>query len=143
MELAPEPSHGSVTWSSPYTVDPVDVPLADKVALLADWSGRLLAADQVDHVTAHVLAVTEDTYYADLAGTEATQRRVRVHPVVEALALDADNGFETMRTVACRATGGTGMASWPPSPACWGTRSGPRRWRPDSTTSSSTPPTSG
>ena len=100
MELAPEPSHGSVTWSSPYTVDPVDVPLADKVALLADWSGRLLAADQVDHVTAHVLAVTEDTYYADLAGTEATQRRVRVHPVVEALALDADNGFETMRTVA-------------------------------------------
>jgi len=100
VELAPEPSHGSVTWSSPYTVDPVDVPLADKVALLADWSGRLLAADQVDHVTAHVLAVTEDTYYADLAGTEATQRRVRVHPVVEALALDADNGFETMRTVA-------------------------------------------
>jgi len=100
IELAEEPPHGSVNWTSSFSVDPVDVPLADKVALLADWSGRLLAADQVDHVTAHVLAVTEDTYYADLAGTEATQRRVRVHPVVEALALDADNGFETMRTVA-------------------------------------------
>ena len=100
IELAEEPPHGSVSWTSSFSVDPVDVPLADKVALLADWSGRLLAADPVDHVTAQVLAVTEDTYYADLAGTEATQRRVRVHPVVEALALDADNGFETMRTVA-------------------------------------------
>jgi len=100
IELAEEPPHGSVNWTSSFSVDPVDVPLADKVALLADWSGRLLAADPVDHVTAQVLAVTEDTYYADLAGTEATQRRVRVHPVVEALALDADNGFETMRTVA-------------------------------------------
>ena len=100
IELAEEPPHGSVNWTSSFSVDPVDVPLADKVALLADWSGRLLAADPVDHVTAQVLAVAEDTYYADLAGTEATQRRVRVHPVVEALALDADNGFETMRTVA-------------------------------------------
>jgi len=99
VELAEEPSHGSVQWTSSFTVDPVDVPLADKVAQLDDWSGRVLSADHVDHVTAQVLAVTEDTYYADLGGTEATQRRVRVHPVVEALALDGD-GFETMRTVA-------------------------------------------
>jgi TldD protein len=70
------------------------------VVLLAEWSGRLLSADGVDHVTAHVLAVTEDTYFADLAGTEAVQRRVRVHPVVEALSVDADGGFETMRSVA-------------------------------------------
>jgi TldD protein len=89
-----------VSWSAPYGTDPVEVPLADKVALLGEWSGSLLAADGIDHVTAHVLAVTEDTFYADLAGTEATQRRVRVHPVVEALSVDPDGGFETMRTVA-------------------------------------------
>jgi TldD protein len=100
VELADEPGHGEVTWSSQYAVDPVDVPLADKVGLLAEWSDRLLESGTVDHVTADVLAVTEDKYYADLRGTEATQRRVRVHPTVEAFAVDPDGGFETMRTVA-------------------------------------------
>jgi TldD protein len=100
VELADEPGHGVVTWSSPYDTDPVDVPLADKVSLLSEWSGRLMASGTVDHVTADVLAVTEDKYYADLRGTEATQRRVRVHPTVEAFAVDPDGGFETMRTVA-------------------------------------------
>ena len=100
VELAAEPGHGVVGWAAPHDIDPVSVPLTEKVGLLADWSGRLLADDAVHHVTAEVLAVTEDKFYADLAGTEARQLRVRVHPVVEALALDADGGFETMRTVA-------------------------------------------
>ena len=67
------PGHGVVQWTSRYDVDPVDVPLADKVGLLSEWSGRLLAADAVDHVTADVLAVTEDKFYADLS-------RHRGHP---------------------------------------------------------------
>jgi TldD protein len=100
VELADEPGHGVVTWTSRYAVDPVDVPLSDKVGHLSEWSERLLASGAVDHVTADVLAVTEDKYYADLRGTEATQRRVRVHPTVEAVAVDPDGGFETMRTVA-------------------------------------------
>jgi TldD protein len=100
VRLSDEPGHGVVNWASPYTTDPVDVPLGDKVAHLADWSARLLAHQGIEHVTASVFAVTEDKYYADLSGTEATQRRVRVHPVVEAMAPDSDGGFETMRTVA-------------------------------------------
>ncbi|HEY6622234.1 MAG TPA: TldD/PmbA family protein [Acidimicrobiales bacterium] len=101
VELAPEPTHGSVAWSSPYRVDPVDVLLADKVALFEDWSTRLLASPSIDHVTASMLGVSETKHYADLSGTEATQHRVRLHPVVEALALgDGGDGFETMRTLA-------------------------------------------
>ena len=100
VELADDPGHGVITWVSGYTLDPVDVPLADKVGLLSEWSERVLASAAVDHVTADVLAVTEDKYYADLRGTEATQRRVRVHPTVEAVSVDPDGGFETMRTVA-------------------------------------------
>ena len=99
-ELAPEPSHGHVDWSSPYRVDPTEVPLADKVGLLSEWSRGVLAAPGVSHVTAHVLAVSELKHYADLAGTIATQRRVRVHPQLEAVTPDADGGFESMRTVA-------------------------------------------
>jgi TldD protein len=100
VELAEEPGHGVVAWMSPHTLDPSDIPLADKVELLSGWSHSLLAATSVDHVTAQVAAVTEDTFYADLAGTEATQRRVRMHPVVEVMALDPHGGFETMRSVA-------------------------------------------
>jgi len=99
--VAQEPAHGEVEWSSPYDVDPTTVTLADKVALLADWSGRLLGSDHVDHVAARVLAVVEDKHYADLSGTVTTQRRVRVYPVVEAVAVDAESGsFESMRTLA-------------------------------------------
>ncbi len=101
VELADQPALGRVHWVAPYDVDPSDVPLADKVGLLADWSNRLLAARGIDHVGASVLAVTEDKHYADLNGTVAVQRRVRVHPVVEAVALDpGGTGFETMRTLA-------------------------------------------
>ena len=32
VELSPEPSHGDVAWSSAFEVDPVDVPMADKIA---------------------------------------------------------------------------------------------------------------
>ena len=75
--------------------------MADKVALLSDWSARLLAHAAVDHVTAYVLAVVEDKQFADLTGTVITQRRVRMHPVVEVFAVDAATGsFESMRTLA-------------------------------------------
>jgi len=100
VELAPEPPHGTVTWTSPHRVDPVDVPQADKVARLEAWSRRLLDAPGVDHVAAAVQAVSETKVYGDLAGTHATQRRVRVHPHLVATALDDAGGFETMRTVA-------------------------------------------
>jgi TldD protein len=101
VELADEPLHGSSQWSAAYDLDPSGVPMADKVALLEDWSGRLLRAAGVDHVTASVVAVVEDKHYADLSGTVTTQRRVRVHPEVEATTVDAEaGGFETMRSVA-------------------------------------------
>ena len=99
VELAPEPSHGDVTWSSAFDIDPTTVPAADKIALLAEWSGRLGAHPAVAHTTASVLAVSEETYLADLNGTRATQHRVRLQAQLDVLGL-RDGGFETMRTIA-------------------------------------------
>jgi TldD protein len=99
VELAPEPSHGEVTWSSSFGTDPTTVPTADKIALLADWSRRLEGHPAVAHTSASLLAVSEQTYLADLNGTRATQHRVRLQCQLEALAL-AESGFETMRTLA-------------------------------------------
>jgi TldD protein len=99
VELAPEPSHGEVTWTSAFEVDPSTVPMAEKIALLAEWSRRLGEHPVVAHSSASLRAVSEQTYLADLNGTRATQHRVRLQAQLEALAL-SDAGFETMRTIA-------------------------------------------
>ncbi|MGB6182640.1 MAG: TldD/PmbA family protein [Rhodococcus sp. (in: high G+C Gram-positive bacteria)] len=99
--LASEPVYENATWVSDYEIDPFDVATTDKVDLLADYSGRLLASDGVDHVSASVLQAKEQTFYADLAGSRITQQRVRLHPWVEAVTVDPSTGnFDSMRTLA-------------------------------------------
>src|ERR1700733_5212585 len=99
IELAAEPAHGEVTWVSDYETDPLTVSVADKVALLADWSAGLLADPRVDHVDASLLQVRECKFYADGA-TTALQQRVRLHPELTAVAVEPSGRFETMRTLA-------------------------------------------
>ena len=99
IELAAETPYGEVTWVSAYAVDPFSVGVADKVALLADWSRRLLADDRVSHVDASLYQVKECKFYSDGA-TTALQQRVRVHPSLTAVAVDPGGRFETMRTLA-------------------------------------------
>jgi TldD protein len=101
VSLAPEPVYAEADYVSAYEIDPAFVPEAEKAALLAQWSQRMLAAPGVDHVDASVYAVKENTYYADLAGTRATQQRIRIDPGLTLVAIDADTGaFDTMRTIA-------------------------------------------
>jgi TldD protein len=99
IELAAEPAHGDVTWVSAYEVDPFGVSAADKVALLGDWSRKLLSRDGVDHVDASLYQVRECKFYSDGA-TTAVQQRVRLHPTLTAVAVEKDGRFETMRTLA-------------------------------------------
>ena len=101
IELADEPVYRDTTWVSAYRTDPFEVSTADKVALLGEYSGRLLATDGVDHATAAVICVKEQTFYADTFGSSITQQRVRVEPHIGATAVDTAGGtFETMTTLA-------------------------------------------
>ncbi len=100
FELVDEPGHGEVEYSSTFRTDPITVDMADKIALLEEWSRTLLSAPGVTHVTAELLAVSEFKHYADSSGTVARQRRVRVYPVFELVAVADDGDFETMRTLA-------------------------------------------
>ena len=99
IELAAEPGYGDVSWVSAYQVDPFGVSVTDKLALLSDWSGRLMASPVVDHVDASLVQVRECKFYADGA-TTALQQRVRLHPVLTAVAVEPSGRFETMRTLA-------------------------------------------
>lgn len=98
VELAPEPSHTDVRWVSSYEIDPFDVSVTDQSDLLAEWSRRLLADHRVDHVDAHLSVAKDQKFYADTAGTTTTQQRVRLAPVVDALAL-RDGQLDSMRTI--------------------------------------------
>jgi len=99
IELAPEPGYGDVSWVSGYDVDPLDVPAADKVALLASWSRDLLAHQAISQVDASLSQVRECKFYSD-GSTTTTQQRVRLNPELTAVAITDDGRFDTMRTLA-------------------------------------------
>lgn len=99
VEMAPEPVYDDVEWVSSYRLDPFEVPVPEKAALLVDWTNRLRGGAAVDHASAHLLQVHEVKYYADLAGTRTTQQRVRVHPGFEAMGSGAD-AFDSMASIA-------------------------------------------
>jgi TldD protein len=118
VEMAPEPVHADVEWVSSYDVNPLDVPVAEKAALLIDWTDRLRTGAAVDHASAHLLQVQENKYYADLTGTRTTQQRVRLHPGFEAMGAGADT-FDSMASIAPPVgrgweylTGGAGSWDW-------------------------------
>jgi TldD protein len=101
VELAPEPVYADASWVSDYRIDPFAIPAADKIALLQEYSGRLLGADGIDHVSAALTAAKEQTFYADTFGSSITQQRVRVLPSLEAVTVNAEAGtFDSMRTLA-------------------------------------------
>ena len=101
VELAEEPVYRDASWVSSYEINPFEVSDAEKTALLADWSSRLLGADGVSHVTASLLTVQENKFYADTAGTVTTQQRIRLNPTLEAVSVDESTGaFDSMRTLA-------------------------------------------
>jgi TldD protein len=101
VELAGEPVHSEVQWVSSYQVDPLSVPLDEKVSLLTGWSADLLAADGVSHSSGLLRQVVENKFYADLSGTSTTQQRVRVEPELEVFGTDDASGrFDSMRTIA-------------------------------------------
>jgi TldD protein len=120
VELADEPVQPDRSWISAYQIDPFTVPDTEKVGLMTTYSRRVLEQPGVDHVTARLDQVLEGKFYADTAGTVTTQQRVRLHPVVEALAVDPEGGrFETMRTLAAPAgrgweyaTGADDVVDW-------------------------------
>ncbi len=100
VTLAQEPVHEG-SWVSAYELDPFEVPEADRIGLLVDRSATILAATSVAHTDARVLAVKEQTFYADLSGTNTTQQRVRIEAEYTAVAIDEQTGaFETMTSTA-------------------------------------------
>ncbi len=100
FEFVGEPGHGEVTYRSSFEIDPTEVALEEKVALLQAMSRRLLDSPGVTHVSTRLMAVSERKAYLDTSGTLAHQHRVRIHPSFEIVSVADDGDFESMRTCA-------------------------------------------
>jgi TldD protein len=99
--LADEPVYAGASWISAYDVDPFDVAEDERIGRLAGLSDRLLSANGVDHVDAHLTHVRENKFYADTAGTSTMQQRVRLQAQFTAVHVDQAAGtFFSMRTLA-------------------------------------------
>ena len=98
IELAPEPAYTG-TWVSSYDIDPFSVPDTDKVGFLTSINERVLRSGKVTHVDFSVGQVIEGKYFADLAGSDLVQQRVRVDGDFTATRVDETTGaFDTMRS---------------------------------------------
>ena len=101
VELADEPVYDDATWVSAYEVNPFEVPDADKIGLLAEWSDGCWPPTASTTSTPACCTVQENKFYADTGRHRTTQQRVRLHPELEATAVDRSRGtFEQMRTIA-------------------------------------------
>ncbi len=118
VRLSEEPVHDDVTWVSAYDVDPLTVPLSAKAELLCDWSGRLLAAEGVEHASSSLQQVQEIKFYADLAGTTTTQQRVRLQPFVECYGSHGER-FDSMATIAPPVGRGWEYLAGDPAQGAW------------------------
>ena len=98
VELVDEPVYQG-SWVSSYRIDPFEVSFADRLALLCDYSDRLLKSEPVSHVEGHSMFVKEQKFYADSHGTRTSQQRVRMHTAFDSTSV-GDHGFESMRTLA-------------------------------------------
>ena len=134
VELAPEPSHGDVTWSSAFEVNPTEVPAAEKIALLAEWSRRLggILGAGAARPRRRCWPCRRRPIWPTSTARGRRNTAVRLQTQLDALGLN-DGGFESMRRL-CAARGrgwefltgpggdgnfGTGTPRWPSNPNCW------------------------
>ncbi len=99
VEYADEPVYPDATWVSAYDVDPFTLAESAVQDRMLGLSEVLLAEPGVSHSSAAVSWVLENTFFANLAGTTATQQRMRIQPALTAVHV-GDHGFTTMRTLA-------------------------------------------
>ncbi|MGI8769020.1 MAG: TldD/PmbA family protein [Propionibacteriaceae bacterium] len=98
VELAEEPAYPGATYVSDYQINPLEVAEATRQARMIELSERLMASDGVTHADAHLMWVQENKFFADLAGSDITQQRVRIFPELTATSVN-EMGFSSMRTL--------------------------------------------
>ncbi|HEX2080270.1 MAG TPA: TldD/PmbA family protein [Longimicrobium sp.] len=96
VELAPVEAFPDARWQSPMQVDPFQVPVEEKVALLIEANEAALRVPRARFVTTSLFFVREDKVFASTEGSYIVQTLTRTYPVMTVTAV-AENGgdFQT------------------------------------------------
>ena len=93
--LAPAPA-ATGEWKSPIQIDPFDVPITDKVALLLDANAAALKVQGAKFVSSNMFFLREEKTLATTDGTFVVQTIYRAQPAMNVTAVSADNSdFQT------------------------------------------------
>ena len=90
-QLAPVQPTASGEWKSPIKVDPFDVPVADKVALLIAANEAAMKVKGVRFVNSGMNFLREEKTFASTDGTFTVQTLYRTTPSMNVTAVAADN----------------------------------------------------
>jgi TldD protein len=89
--LAPYGSPQTGTWRSPIKVDPFDIPIADKVALLLAANEAALKVRGVRFCNSGVSFLREEKWFASTEGSYTEQTLFRCSPNLNVTAVSQDN----------------------------------------------------
>ncbi|MEO8945994.1 MAG: TldD/PmbA family protein [Gemmatimonadaceae bacterium] len=93
--LAPAPA-ATGEWKSPIQIDPFDVPITDKVALLLEANAAALKVQGAKFVSSNMFFLREEKTLATSDGSFVVQTIYRAQPSMNVTAVSADNSdFET------------------------------------------------
>ncbi|MFL9841723.1 TldD/PmbA family protein [Sphingomonas sp. ST-64] len=91
VQLAPTPGVGEVSWRTPIKKNAMDVPVAEKVALLMDVNGAALGAG-ASFVNSMLFLVNEQKYFASTDGSYIDQDVHRIWAPMTVTAVDTTTG---------------------------------------------------
>jgi TldD protein len=89
VELAPAEVHPDATWRSPIRIDPFEVPIEDKVALLLQANEAALAVEGARFVNTNVFFLQQDKTFASTDGSYIDQTLYRTFPRMTVTAVGA------------------------------------------------------
>lgn len=91
VRLAPAPSYGEVSWSTPIITNAMDVPVQEKVDLLLAVNDTALKAG-ARFINSQLAIVNEQKYFASTDGTYSDQDIHRIWPTFTVTATDPRTG---------------------------------------------------
>jgi TldD protein len=96
LVLAPVERYPDAVWRSPIEIDPFDVSVEEKVALLLKANEAALGVKGVRFVNSSIASVRQDRLFASTEGTVADQTLFRINPSLSVTAVAADGSdFQT------------------------------------------------
>ncbi|MEQ9398293.1 MAG: TldD/PmbA family protein [Longimicrobiales bacterium] len=90
VELAPSEVHREVEWRSPIAIDPFDIAIEDKVALLLEANAAALTVRGARFASSSMAFVKEEKFYANSEGTVTDQTVHRCWPLMSVTAVSDD-----------------------------------------------------